>query len=452
MSARRPHGTGGVYQRHDHTTCPPVGKNGKRAAHTCKGRWVGTVEAGLTPKGTRRRIPVYGKTKTEAKAKLVERQRAIARDGVPTASSMVTVQAWSERWLKAIVHTQRPKPYGTTKGAINKWVVPTIGRQRLDRLTRGHLRAVQDAQRQAGLAASTLRRTHTVLIKMLKDAQAEGIHVPAGVLTMSAPEVGESDRTSLSPEHLALMLEQVAKADDPSRWMGVLFQGLRPAELLGLTRECIDLDEAMIDVSWQLQALPYLDNANKHLGVRVPDGYTMRHLEARWYLVRPKTKRGRRWVPMTPWFRAAVTEWLTRAPASEHGLVWCREDGGPLDPTEVLTEWKAMQATAGVEHASASRDSYVLHEGRHTTATLLRELGVSDDVLTAILGHASIASTRAYLHTDVLEQARDAMRALHERVTDAPAPPVLEVGPALDERQPVTGEVVEGDVEDGPLP
>ncbi|WP_311208785.1 MULTISPECIES: tyrosine-type recombinase/integrase [unclassified Aeromicrobium] len=452
MSTRRPHGTGGVYQRHDHPSCPPVDKkSGERPEHPCKGRWVGTVEAGISDKGTRRRLPVYGKTKSEAKAKLVEKQRAIARDGVPSASTTLTVQRWAERWLDTIVHTQRPKSFGTTKGSINKWVIPTIGRQRLDRLTRAHLRAVQDAQRQAGRSSATLRRTHTVLVKMLKDAQAEGHPVPASVLAMPAPEVGESDRTSLTPEHLAKMLAEVANAPDPSRWMGVLFQGLRPAELLGLTRECADLDDAMIDVSWQLQALPYIDNRNKHLGFRVPDGFVSRHLEGRWHLVRPKTRTGRRWVPMTPWFRAALIAWLEVAPESEHGLVWCRPDGGPLDPVDVLAEWKAMQRSAGVQHASASRESYVLHEGRHTTATLLRELGVSDDVLTAILGHASINSSRAYLHADVLQEAREAMSALHERVAGAPLAGVLEAGPRSDDREPVAGEVVEGDVEESPL-
>ena len=179
---------------------------GERPEHACKGRWVGTLEAGLSPRGTRRRLPVYGRSKAEVKAKLVEKQRAIARDGIPTASTTLTVQRWAEKWLDAIVHTQRPKSFGTTKGSINKWVVPTIGRQRLDRLTRAHLRAVQDAQRQAGRSSATLRRTHTVLVKMLKDAQAEGHPVPANVLSMPAPEVGESDRAALTPEHLAKML------------------------------------------------------------------------------------------------------------------------------------------------------------------------------------------------------------------------------------------------------
>lgn len=40
-----------------------------------------------------------------------------------------------------------------------------------------------------------------------------------------------------------------------------------------------------------------------------------------------------------------------------------------------------------------------LYSARHTTATLLREAGVDDETITAIMGHTLILSTRAYLHS-----------------------------------------------------
>ena len=41
---------------------------------------------------------------------------------------------------------------------------------------------------------------------------------------------------------------------------------------------------------------------------------------------------------------------------------------------------------------------YLLHEARHTTATLLLEAGVDTAIITAILGHSSIVTTRGYQH------------------------------------------------------
>ncbi|MFF2454097.1 tyrosine-type recombinase/integrase [Isoptericola sp. NPDC058082] len=41
---------------------------------------------------------------------------------------------------------------------------------------------------------------------------------------------------------------------------------------------------------------------------------------------------------------------------------------------------------------------YVPHEARHTTATILLEAGVSEHVVIAIMGHASIITSRGYQH------------------------------------------------------
>jgi site-specific recombinase XerD len=47
----------------------------------------------------------------------------------------------------------------------------------------------------------------------------------------------------------------------------------------------------------------------------------------------------------------------------------------------------------------------VVHEARHTTATFLLAAGVDPGVVTMIMGHSSIATTRGYQHVD-LAQAR----------------------------------------------
>lgn len=378
--------------------------------------WIGRMEAGLTPAGTRRRIEVSGKTEAEARRKLKAREREYAKNA-HAVTSTITVQAWAATWLEAIVKSKRPKSFATDQSAVNRWIVPTIGRRRLDQLTRADLRRVQDAQRNAGLAPSSIRRTHTVLVKMLKDAHGDDHQVAANVLTMPAPPVGENDRMALPPDDLVKMLRQVADADDPSRWIAALFQGLRPGERLGLTWPLIDFDNDVVDISWQLQALPYIDVRDKARGFRVPDGFTSTQLEGRWHLVRPKTKSGRRFTPMTPWFRSALLEWRDRAPTNDHDLVWCTPSGSPIDPADALADWKAMQDAAGVSHPT--REHFVVHEGRHTTATLLSELGVSKDVIIAILGHASYGSTRIYVHDDLAEQARAAMRKLHARLVVA---------------------------------
>jgi integrase len=63
----------------------------------------------------------------------------------------------------------------------------------------------------------------------------------------------------------------------------------------------------------------------------------------------------------------------------------------------------------------AGLPSVPLHSARHTTASLLREMGVKEDVRMQILGHASPQVTAGYTHLGDAETI-DAMRMLGELV------------------------------------
>jgi hypothetical protein len=179
-----------------------------------------------------------------------------------------------------------------------------------------------------------------------------------------------------------------------------------------LTWDQVDLDAEQIAVSWQLQALPYLDR--KAGTFRLPDGYEVRQLHRSQHLVRPKTGSGYRLIPAVMQMADALREWRAVAPESPHGLVWPRvKDGHPADVKDDLAEWKALQDTVGVRHPSGRH--YVLHEARNTTATLLMEARVPNVVITAILGHSSIVVSHGYMHVGQ-GPAREAMEAVAERL------------------------------------
>ncbi|MEZ0446612.1 tyrosine-type recombinase/integrase [Cellulomonas sp. ICMP 17802] len=106
---------------------------------------------------------------------------------------------------------------------------------------------------------------------------------------------------------------------------------------------------------------------------------------------------------------AALTAWRRAAPASPHDLVWPvvehddpRMLGRPRSSSSDRDAWYALQESAGVAPTDRRKDRsparYVLHEARHTTATLLLEGGVDQAVITAIMGHSSIVTSRGYMH------------------------------------------------------
>lgn len=241
MSDRREYGSGSVYFRKSDA------------------RWVGTIEAGYTRTGARRRITVTGKTEAEAKRKLRDKRAKIEREGLTDAGSRTTVKAWAATWLADRATKDRPKTHTTDRGAVEAWIVPTIGHKRLEQLTPADVRAVSTALRQAGKSTSTMKRYHGVLIRMLKAAVLEGVNVPPRCLAVEPPAAATNDRTALTvPESLAV-LEVASHLPNGSRWAVAFLDGLRQGEALGLTWPEVDLDAEQATISWQMQALPYLD-------------------------------------------------------------------------------------------------------------------------------------------------------------------------------------------------
>lgn len=399
--ARRPHGTGSVFQEHT-PECPaavtvtdPDGTRRKeRPEHKCKGRWVGTYEAGWTKRGTRRRPKVTAATERGARQKLLAAIRKAEEAEAPSTGGKPTVKRWADVWLEETKDSLRPKSWATDRSQVNNWIVPAIGHRRLDQLGPADVRAVHRAMRDAGGAPSSIRRAHAVLAKMLKDAILSGHKVPQGALLVDGPDVGDAGRDAIPLADALKILAVASERPDASRWVAALLQGMRPAECLGLTWDAVDLEAGTLTISWQLQALPYKVARDRASGFRVPIGHEARQLAGATHLTRPKTSAGWRVVPLVPWMAAALVAWRASAPASPYGLVWPGMEGADARATQDRDTWRELLAAAKVA------EEHDLYAARHTTATLLRMARVDDETIKAIMGHASILSTQAYLHTD----------------------------------------------------
>jgi site-specific recombinase XerD len=71
--------------------------------------------------------------------------------------------------------------------------------------------------------------------------------------------------------------------------------------------------------------------------------------------------------------------------------VFCQPDGRPIDPRQDWADWKDLLKVSGVRDAR-------LHDGRHTAASLLIEMGVHVRIVMEILGHSDIRVTQRYTH------------------------------------------------------
>jgi integrase len=404
----RDKGSGSVYQRDD-------------------GKWVASLEAGWTTRGTRRRLRVVAPTKREALRKLQDKRREIARTGIPEegARAAITVKAFADQWIEARATTARPGTFTADRSAVTQWIIPTIGHVKLNRVSAAHVRSVTTAIIDAGRRESTAIRVHAVLTMMLKAAQQDGHTIPPGALTVSPPSKNETDRAEIPLEDARLILTAAATRPDASRWLTAFLEAPRPAEALGLTWDCVDLERGVLDLSWQLKQLNYRVSRDASSGFRVPRGYETRYLIGRFHLVRPKTSAGKRVIPLIPVVSEALAAWREVAPRSPFSLVWPDPDGMPLDDHDDRAAWRticdqAQVASTAPWHvtrdghpvASVQGRRYDLYEARHTTASLLRAAGVSDDIITMIMGHASILSSEAYIHISMDTARQQLARAV----------------------------------------
>lgn len=368
------------------------------------GKWVASLEVGWTSRGTRRRLTRTRATKKAAQVALRDMERDLADAGVPDEDTVAnqSTKAWFEQWLENTETALAPSSWATNRSAVNQWIVPTIGHVQVSRLGAQHIRQVMKAVLDAGRAPSTAVRAHSVLTKGLSAALQEGRRISSAVFHVPAPNAGESERDAIPLDDALLILAAALDTEHAARWVAALLQALRPAEARGLTWDAVDFEAETIDISWQLKPLPYKVKGDRESGFRVPTGYETKHLVDAYHLVRPKTRSGRRLIPMVPWMKAALMDWRGKqAGPNPHGLLWPAKDGRPLTDKQDRVAWRELLTAAEVS-------AYDLYAARHTTATLLRRAGVDDETIVAIMGHASILSTRAYLHTDT-ERARQAL-------------------------------------------
>lgn len=357
--------------------------------------WRGCIDLGTDANGKRVRVWVSSRDEDEAWRRFQEARAKLAAEG-PAAilPDRTTLGEWIEEWMSNRQSHIRPTTYNTDINTLRRWVIPTIGKVRLADASARELRALETVMREAGKSPTTIRYAQRLTQQACREARAEGRRIDETILTARKVSQAVSTRGAMTAEQALAVLAVASKRPDASRWVAALLQGMRQGECLGLTWDRVDLDAGELDISWQLQVFVYEDRAAGTF--KIPDGLPARQLEGGFHLCPPKTAKGRRVIPLVPWMKSALEQWRAVAPYSPHGLVWPREDGRPQTDRADRDAWQDIQAQAGV--AKPNGKPFLLHEARHTSATLLLEAGVDPEVIKAILGHSDIVTTRGYQH------------------------------------------------------
>ena len=402
MTARRGHGEGSIYRRAD-------------------GLWAAAIALPTTD-GRRRRKVITRKNKATLVTEYRRLVAELARTGdLETATP--TLEAWMNTWLDRVAAPRlKPRTLATYRGYTTRYIVPTIGRYRLSKLTTDHVRRLHTTMTARGLSSTTALQAHRILAKALTDAVREG-RVARNVATLTdAPARAINTRTALTAPEAITLLRSVADRDEGAAWATALMAGVRQGERLGITDDMLNLDAGTLTVAWQLQRLTWEHGCADHgkaprcgkvragycpqRTVTIPPDQEAVRVRGGLWLTRPKSRAGWRQIPLAqPLWEILRRYRATHAPGL-HGLIFT-DDGHPIDPTHDNAAWNAALVRAELPPV-------VLHSARHTANTLLHSLGVDADTRQKIMGHSSAAVNAGYIHMadPIMRDAMDRLGAV----------------------------------------
>ena len=345
----------------------------------------------------KRQKRVYGKSRGEAKAKLVALQAEMNKGRLPAGRApMVTefLRSWLETSVKPRV---RPLTYAGYKVNVEKHLVPTLGKIRLDQLTPLHVQEMMNERLAAGLSTKSVAYIHQVLRTALGLAVRWDMVSRNVARLVDRPRIQRKPIRPLTPDEARQFLHGIRGHRLEALFSVALALGLRQGEALGLRWGDIDFNGGTLRVSHQLQ-----------------------RIDGRLTLVPPKTEKSRRTLVMPSMIAEQLREHEKRQVAEklwagskwqENGLVFANRAGQPTQARRVIEQFHQALKQAGVRRVR-------FHDLRHSCATLLLVQGVSPRVVMEVLGHSEIALTmNAYSHVvpELQREAAQRMQAILER-------------------------------------
>ena len=354
-------------------------------------RWEARITVGRKEDGTPIRRTVVGRTRAEALERLDNLRRSTAaRSDLPAE---MTTRRFMEHWISDVLPLAAiAQTTADGYARIAKlYVIPYVGRKRLDQLSPADVRSMLASLRGAGLAPNTQRQARSVLRRALRTALADGLVTRNVAELVDGVRVGRQEGRTLTPQQARTLLTSAREYPYEALVAVLLSTGVRKGEALGLSWADLNLDATPLTLSVQRSLKKDLRGAV--------------------YVSEPKTTGSRRTIHLP----GSLVDVLRRhrvaqaAQRLEFGagwgghwapldLVYTSSIGTPLDPDKVNKDVQAITQEAGL-------GTWTPHELRHSAASILLATGTPLKVVSEMLGHSSIRVT-ADVYGHLLAPAR----------------------------------------------
>lgn len=385
--------------------------NIRKITKTTKGKeytyYEARYTAGYDP-GTGKQIQrsISGKTQKEVTQKLKEALAALDA-GTYIEPCKITVGQWLDTWSDEYLGAVKPSTVCSYKATIKTHLKPGLGAIRLDTLDVHIIQGFYNGllypkNNKKAISPKTVKNVHGVLHKALEQAVYNGYIHSNPTNGCVLPRVEKKQIKPLDEDQITTFIRAVKGHQYEHLFVVTLFSGMREAEALGLTWDCVDFEKSTITINKQLQL------------IRGTNGE---------YKLAPTKNSKIRLVTVAPYVLGILTKVKTEQELNRtlfgstwnaEGFVFTNPDGEHLRMNTVYKNFKAIVRSLGYDEAR-------FHDLRHSYAVACIKSG--DDIKTVQenLGHAT-ASFTLDVYGHVTNRMKQASAARMEQFIHEVAP------------------------------
>lgn len=368
MAGRRGNHEGSIYQR------------------SADRRWLGVALVGYDQFGKPIRKSVTAKTRNEVVQKLKGLRQRID-EGQPALESNMRVYELFERWYEDVLrHQVAPSAMNNYRSVATHHVLPTLGNKKVTDLTVTDIDRLLSEKTDLGLSSSSVRRIRAVLSQCLDQGIRWGaVNRNVASLTRTPKTVRTEGRT-LTPDQAKHLINTLKGHRHEALYGLMLVTGIRRGEALGLMWTDLDFTSGVLRIRRQLKreggALVTSDtkSARSRRSINLPAPMLAGLLAHSERQQEEQCAAGRSWI--------------------DSGFMFTSLVGSPIEPRNLHREFKKVCERAEL-------GNWHLHELRHSAASLMLAQGIQIQVVSRVLGHASIRMT-ADVYGHILDPDREA--------------------------------------------
>jgi integrase len=323
--------------------------------------------------------------------------------GYDPKDAKVSLDVWWQKWWPSTVNLRIST---RTRDAVmyDARIKPTLGEIPLGELDRPTLRAWVAELSADGLAPSTVHKCVQILSKTLRAAVEDGCLGRNPAERLDLPRIEREEMRFLAPSDVVTLADTIGARFRALVFLGA-YGGLRLGEMLALRRNRVDLLHQAVDVA-----------------------ETVGHPDGRLFVGAPKTRAGRRRVPLPRIVVDVLGDHIAEYGTEPDGLLFPGDKGGYLSGEQFrVAYWHPAVARAGIAPLRP-------HDLRHTAVALWIAAGASPKEIAARAGHTSVVTVLdRYGHLlpgseDKVNTALDAIAAAATATPDAEVFPLARDG------------------------